>query len=139
MTTLLEAEHALAQRFVDTWTPTGAAFVLENEDDDSVPAFGSPWARFVIRYDGGTQDTLGQAGGRKFERTGRCLVQIFVPVDEGTTRSVTLRQTVVNGFEGARITGTTIYFTDVIPRSIGAEGQWHQSEVEINFTYFETK
>ncbi len=137
MTTLLEAERALAQRFADAWTPTGFPFALENEDPDVLTS--QPWARFVIRVDASTQDTLGSVGNRKFERSGRCLIQIFVPTDTGVTQSVTLRQTVLEAFEGSRIVGTTIYFTDVIPRSIGIDGNWHQSEIEVNFTFFEIR
>lgn len=137
MTTLTEANEALAQRFIDTWTPTGHAYTLENEDFTAPD--NAPWARFSSRINASTQETLGQATNRKFERSGSCFVQIYVREKTGTKVSKQLAQTVVDGFEGARIVGTTVRFTDAIPRETGPDGKWYQTVVEINFVFDETK
>jgi len=136
MTTLVEANEAMAQRFADTWQPTGWEFALENE---AFEPGDDPWARFTSRIAASTQETLGQVGCRKFERSGSLFVQIFEVADKGTNRSKQLAQTVVDGFEGQRITGTTIRFNDVIPRETGPDGKWYQTTVEINFVFDETK
>lgn len=137
MTTIPEAEEALAQRFVDTWTPTGHEFTLENEKFSRPES--EPWARFSVRINAATQDTLGGVGNRKFERSGSVFVQVFTPLDEGTNRSSQLVQTVVNGFEGTRIVGTTIRFNDVIPRKTGIDDKWFGQIVEATFDFDETK
>lgn len=137
MTTLDQANEAMAQRFVDVWTPTGHPFTLENEEF-SVPQTG-PWARFTGRLTASTQRTLGRAGNRRFQRLGSLFVQIFDLIDVGTNRSKQLAQTVLEGFEGVSLTGTTIRFYDVIPREIGPDGRWYQTNVEINFEFDETR
>lgn len=137
MTTLQAANEAMAQRFVDVWTPTGHPFTLENEKFD--PPVSGPWARFTSRIRGATQETLGRANNRRFQRTGSVFIQIYVENDDGTNTSKTLAQTVMDGFEGIRITGTTVRFLDVIPREVGQDGKWHQTNVEVNFQFDETK
>ena len=137
MTTLTAANEALAQRFIDTWTPTGHAYTLENEDFKAPN--DAPWARFSSRISASSQETLGKEGARKFERSGSCFVQIFVREKTGTKVSKQLAQTVVDGFEGARIAGTTVRFNDAIPRETGPDGKWYQTVVEINFVFDETR
>lgn len=137
MTTLQAANEAMAQLFVDTWTPTGYPFTLENESFN-VPDAG-PWARLTSRVTARTQETLGRAGNRRFQTLGSLFVQIFDDVDRGTRRSKQLAQTVIEGFEGVSLTGTTVRFYDVIPREIGPEGRWFQTNVEINFEFDETR
>lgn len=137
MTTLAEANEAIAQRFLDTWAPTGYQSTLDNEKFD--PPDNEPWARLAIRHLGSTQDTLGKQGNRKFERTGIAFVQVYVKADEGTKQSKELTQVVMDGFEGESITGTNVTFLDVIPRETGVDRGWFQTVVEANFRYFELK
>lgn len=137
-TTYEEAQEAFLQKFVDTWASTGFRYTFENETGFSTPE-NAPWARFTIRHNVANQETQGQSGNRKFNRSGSCFVQIFTPLDEGTKRSKALTAVVVAGFEGDRIIGSTIRFLDVIPRETGPEGEWYQVVVEIVFQYTEIK
>ena len=127
----------MAQLFADTWTPTGFSFTLDN--DEFTAPDDAPWARFAIRHNAGTQDTLGRTGNRKFLRLGSAFVQIFTRSNTGTRQSKQLAQTIVNGFEGARIAGTTIRFNDVIVRESGVDGKWYLTVVEATFEYDETR
>ena len=137
MTTLQAANEAMAQLFVDTWTPTTHPFTLENEDF-SAPASG-PWARFTSRITARTQETLGRVGDRRYQTLGSAFVQIFDDVNVGTRRAKELAQLIVEGFEGVRISGTTVRFYDVVPREIGPDGRWFQTNVEISFEFDETR
>lgn len=136
MTTLLQANEAFLQLFKTVWAPTGYSYQFEN-NTFVVP--DAPWARFSIRHAEASQETLGSIGARKFRRTGSCFTQIFTLTNTGTKVSSELSEIVVDAFEGTRITGTTIYFTDTVAREIGPEGRWFQRIVEASFTYFETK
>lgn len=137
MTDYPEANEAITQLFFDTWNPTGFPFTLGNEKFD--PPEDSPWTRMVVRHNAATQSTLGRAPARKFDRFGSVLIQLFTPQREGTRRSAELVQTVVNGFEGARISGTTICFFDVIPREVGASDRWYQVTIEAEFRWTEVR
>lgn len=137
MTQLAAANEAMMQLFVDVWTPSGIAYTLDNETYD--PPDNAAWARFSIRTNASTQDTLGAVGNRKYERSGSCFVQIFVLSNTGTEQSRELAQRIIDGFEGARIAGTTIRFNDVIPSEVGPDGKWFQTNVEINFVFDETR
>lgn len=137
MTTLAQANEAIAELFVQTWSVTTFAYSLDNESYD--PPDDAPWARFSVVHTGSTQDTIGRPGNRKFERSGSAFVQVFVKSDTGTQQSKELTQTVMDGFEGVSISGTSIYFLDVIPRETGTDRGWFQTVVEATFRYFETK
>lgn len=143
-TTVAEANKALVDRFHAVWTaiidPATSGpypYVLENEAFD--PPDGGTYARFAIRHQTSRQDTLGAVGGRKFDRRGAAFAQIFTPQNGGMTLARTLSQTVLEGFEGARLTGTTLRFLDVIPREVGPTGPWWNNTVEIGFAYTETR
>lgn len=137
MTTYPDANEAITQLFSDTWTPSGFPFTLGNEK--FTPPEDTPWARMVLRHNAATQSTLGRQPGRKFNRFGSVLIQVFTPLREGTRRSSELIQRVVNGFEGARISGSTICFLDVIPREVGPSGKWYQTNIEAEFRYTDTR
>ncbi len=141
MTDYPTANEAFAQRFSDVWTPTTFPFALENEKF-TPPSVDSPtpWARMVVRHNAGTQDSLGPAGNRRFDRLGSLLVQVFTPLQEGTRQSKELTQTVIEGFEGTSITGTTICFNDVIAREVGSSDDvWYMAVIEITFRYTEIR
>lgn len=137
MTGYVEADEAMAQLFNDIWTPSGHPYALGNEK--FAPPDESPWARMVTRINAATQSTLGRPGSRKFDRFGSVLVQVFTPVGDGTRDSTELVQLVVDGFEGARISGSTICFNDVIPRAVGPTDKWYQVTIEAEFRYTATK
>ena len=137
MTDYPSANEAMIQHFADVWSPSGFEYTLGNEK--FTPPVGSPWARMVIRHNAATQSTLGQSGNRQFDRFGSVIIQVFTPEQEGTTRASQLIQRITDGFEGARITGTTICFLDTIPREIGVSDEWYQVNVEATFRYTELK
>ena len=137
MTDFPAANEAFYQFFADVWTPTGFPFAFENEKFDETP--NQPWARAVVRHNAASQDTLGRRLNRRFERLGAMFIQIFVPLKEGTARSKQLVQVISNGFEGERITGTTICFNDVIPREVPPTADWYQVTIEAQFRYSEIK
>ena len=141
MTDYPTAAEAITQLFADTWSPTGFQFVLGNEkfDPETDVTAGEPWARAVIRHNAATQSTLGQTANRQFDRFGALFVQIFTPEQEGTRRSSDLVQRVVAGFEGARISGTTICMNDTIVREVGPSDGFYMVVVEAQFRYTELK
>lgn len=133
MTDYPTANEAITQRFTDVWEPTGFEYGFGNEKLGSREDM--PWARFVLRHSLATQSTLGPVGNRRFDRSGSAFIQVFTPTQEGTRRSAELVQRVVDGFEGARISGTSICFNDVIPREVGPSGKWYQVTIEVTFIY----
>ena len=137
MTDYPDASEAMTQLFSDVWTPSGFLFALGNDEFD--PPVDSPWARMVIKHNGAPQKTLGRPTTRKFDRLGSMFIQVFTPQREGTRRSSELIQRVVDGFEGARISGTSICFNDVIPREVGPTDHWYQVTIECEFRYTDIK
>lgn len=137
MTTLNEAREAMYQALYSAWSGT-TPIQFDNEDYD--PPRGGEWARLTVRHQDSGQDTLGAKGNRKYERSGIAWTQVFVPKNTGTARADVLATLARETFEGERLAGTTVYFTDVIVREVGAtDDGWYQVNVEANFTYHETR
>ncbi len=136
-TTFPEAKEAIAQLFSDVWTPTGLPFALDNEKFD--PPENTGWARMVVRHNASNQQTLGNRQNRKFQRFGAAFIQVFSTQRIGSSQTDGFVQRVLDGFEGARITDTTICFLDVIPREVGPMEQWFQVTIEAQFRYTEVK
>lgn len=141
MTNYADANEAFAQRFSDTWSPTGFPFELENEKFTPPNADAeTPWARMVVRHRDGTQNSLGRVRNRRFDRLGGLFVQVFTPLQEGTRRAKELAQLVIEGFEGSTIPGTTICFNNTIAREVGvSDDVWFMTVIEIDFRYTEIR
>lgn len=150
-----EANVALAQVFYDAWTtiPNPAndppVFQIENNPAFEQPSSGE-WARFAVRSEGSTQETLGSPGRRKFKRMGVAYVQIFTPAGNGVDRAKELADHVADRFEAKRLSrGDTYLAADSEIRNfwleessvneIGVEGQWFQILVSTPFSFTETK
>lgn len=148
MTTLPEATEALYQRFKDEWV-NGSATELTPYAFDNIaidtPAGpdgkGAPWVRFSVSHSGATQETLGRFGNRKFGRTGRAFLQLFVPIGSGRATTDDLLEVGRSMFEGRAIPGTTLRFNDVIVREVGEveDGRWWGSTIEAVFEYDQIK
>ena len=136
MTTRAEAREAMYQAFATGWGVT-SVFTFDNEILD--PPDGAPWARFSVKHNAATQETLGKPGNRRFARFGSVFVQIFTLENTGIDTDDNLATIAQNIFEGSRLIGTTVRFLDVNAREVGLDGKWYQTVVEATFEYDETK
>lgn len=147
-TSLPEATEALYERFETEWVSSPGVprtpYALDNRTIDppaGADGRGAPWARFSVRHGAAGQETLGAAGNRKFYRTGRAFIQLFVP--PGTGRAVTddLMEAARSMFEGRALPGTTIRPNSVIITELGEveDGRWWASTCEAVFEYDQIK
>jgi hypothetical protein len=148
VTTLPEAREAIYAWFLQHWVieagdpPTigpRTLSTLDNEAGFEEPTDGSPWVRVSVRHFAASQQTLGKAGNRKFERQAATFVQVYVKPDGGTKDADLLAHDAAAIFEGVSLDGTTIHFGDVITRETGPDGKWYGVLVEARFRYTETK
>lgn len=133
--TLLTASEAIYQRFVDNYTAT--PYVFDNEIGGTLDQGATSWVRLSVRELGLDEQTMGNAGSRKFRRSGIIIVQTFSPVDAGVATLQTLCETIRTIFEGVRFSGIESFSSRV--RDIGTDGKWRGAIVEINFSWTETK
>lgn len=141
MTTLIEAKQILYSALVTDWG-SETPYILDNRgtlDSNGVDLTATklPWIRATIKHETFSQFTQGPVGGRKFERKGRLLVQIFTLGNKGTETSDLLSQKIVLAMEGKTFTGVCI--DNVTPRELGQDGKWYQVLADIEFTYQEIK
>lgn len=102
-------------------------------DEAKDPRDGA-WARIVVRHTSGDQRSLGETGGRKFERAGLVSVQVFTPVAQrGSTLGQRLGKVALDAFEGRDIAG--VFFRRAALREAGPQANWDQVNVTAEFTY----
>lgn len=116
--------------------------VGKTEDSgDKAPFTGDePWARVIIRHIPNLgKITLSNAvGGRRYDRRGVMIVQVFSERGEGLPGNVDLPKVVQDAFEGkSLLSGLVIRRVDV--QEIGESGNWYQTNVSISFEYDELR
>jgi len=103
------------------------------------PVSGSPWARVTLQHVTSGQTSLADNTSKKiFTRNGVLTVQVFTPYGTGLTKSDTLTKVVQDAFEG-KATLNGVWFRNVRANEIGQDGEWHQTNVLVEFTYDEVK
>lgn len=142
-TTLNEARERIYQEFSDNWGATSVyVFANEKPPDNFPPA--DVWARVSVQHRASAQESLGDAGARKFERLGSVIVQCFAPLDTGTGSASAgadfLAQTALGIFEGASLDPENVRFVAATVREIGDDGTGYwQTNVEADFRWTEVK
>ena len=139
MVSLVDARETIYQRFVTQWGAT-SAYTFDNEAYD--PPVNTPWVRVAVRHlisrlnaIGGT----GQGGFNLYQREGECVIQVFIPSNQGTRTADTLAQAARAIFEGVTLASNAIRFNNVEIREIGESDNWYQVNVEAEFQYDERK
>lgn len=103
------------------------------------PISGTPWARVSLQHATGAQASLADQNSKKiFVRNGVLTVQIFTPYGTGLTESDSLVKVVQDAFEG-KATSEGVWFRNVRANEFGQDGEWHQTNVLVEFTYDEVK
>lgn len=140
MTNVLQAEEALAKTFIDAWGSETPVYLV-NERVDPAQA---PWVRLIFYHYESEQETLGSVGSRKYKRTGRVTVQIFVPLNLGTKRLAQLAQKAREAYEGkSRLVGpsgtSTVWIQNVAVDTGVPDNNYHQYRVNADFSYEEIR
>lgn len=139
-------KNLVYDRFETEWQTTNARtepWMTENDATDPVDAdfnpTGGAWLRLIVTEETRSQVSLGGTGSRKFESTGRILVQCFVEFDSGTELLDTMLKIVKAIFEGVTFSG--IHCFTALPRRLEEPepGRWHGKIMDIEYRYEETK
>lgn len=137
MTTINEARVAIYQRFIDNWTATpDTNYTFDNEGYDSED-LAAPWVRVLVRNTAGGQETLGNEGSRKFERSGIILCLVHALENTGTESGDEIAKSFQSLFEAVRFNG--IITNNSVIRETGKTGRWFVTTVEVDFLYHEQK
>lgn len=145
MTTISQAREAVYAAFLTEWnnrTPVALdneEFKVEDQINDTTGEMTS-WVRLTMRHLAGGPETLGGRGNVKYQRTGQVLAQIYTACNNGTLEADALMQTILDVYDGQRLTGTTVRFNGAVPLEEGVpDGDWYRASVEVAFVYDETK
>ncbi len=128
-----EARDALSAFTTTAWnTQTGSAPLRYDNLDGDRPDPPSLFGRLHIRHFQGTRAALGPK--TRFRRVGRLYLQVFVPVGTGMEGLDQTSEALVEAFEDAGAVDN-IWFRDIGMREVGSDGDYHQTNVEVDFTF----
>lgn len=121
-----------------TSTPPCPAIRLGNEG--GVPDRTAAWIRVVVQWRQPLPMSHGPTGGRHVTRRGAVLAQCFYPwsVENGVKGSLDLATALRTLFEGvslATVGGGSLEMETGEVRVIGTDKTWHQTNVEVPFTF----
>jgi len=135
MTTIAQAKQSIYDAFITDWGTT-TPITLDAENDD-LPV-DLPSVNIVIRHFTRDQDTIGSSGNRKFRHDGAILVQIYGPLDGGSTTVDNLATTVITTLEAKTLADTVITLASTY-NEIGPTDNGYLGTVTTPFYYRETK
>lgn len=130
------ARRAIHARFASSFGAT-APYAFENEDYK--PTRGVAWVRFRVASRPTSQSTLGQTGGRRFQREGMTIAEIRVPRGIGLRATDDLVAVVRPIFEGVTFDGIWFHAVDAPERGNEVESglDWFRTDVIGYFSYDE--
>lgn len=131
MADINSARKLIYNRFINQWNDE-TPFGFDNEEFD--PPDNSPWVRLTVRNQVSNQSSLGKKSNRKFIREGSIIVQVFAPIEEGTSELDRLSELIRDMFEGERLSSDVwVNQTDI--REVGPDGKFYQYNVESFINY----
>lgn len=135
--TFKEAVDDVNAMFLEAVQPLGYTIHWEAVAVDRQPGT-NPFFMFITRHAAGRQDTLGGVGHRSFQRLGTSVASIYTPVGKGLSESYALAKTVADAYEG-KTSQNGVWFRNVRIQEIGRDGEFYQTNVLVDFEYYETK
>lgn len=135
--TYKQANDDILSLLKTAWDTTGHVMFWEGVRDQREVDM-SPWATVVVRHAAGQQDTLGGVGSRQFLRLGTLIVTINTPSSSGLSEGYNLAKVVADAYEGVA-SPNGVWFRNVRINELGREGTFFQTNVLVDFEYYETK
>lgn len=132
-----QANNEILSLLKTAWDTTGHKMNWEGVRDQRETDM-SPWATVVVRHAAGQQDTLGGVGNRQFLRLGTVVVTINTPSSSGLSEGYNLAKVVADAYEGVS-SPNGVWFRNVRINELGREGTFFQTNVVVDFEYYETK
>jgi len=146
MTSPTLARDTLVGALRTAWLASGVTSAIElqydNARDDTPEGTDSegrplPFGRITMRHAGGTQETAGNVGNRRFDSTGVVTVQIFTAPGDGHALSDQIVAVVRAAMQALR-SPNGVWLTDISPPiELGRTGVWFAVNVTATFTYEE--
>lgn len=102
----------------------------------SFPPASGNWARVVISDTGeeSPPTLVSSPGNRRTKTQGLLVVQLFTLAGDGQRQARTIAETVLAAFRG-QATPSGVTFREERAESIGPDGPWWQTNVQITYVY----
>jgi len=139
--TITAGRDAIYLQFETAWnaqTPPVPILLYDDKEFD-LPDGDIPWAFIMVRHVTGTQETLGEIGGRRFRRKGIVTVQVRTPTGLGLSTNDIFSKIALDAFEGIETAPDQVIFRRARLQEVGNDGAWFLTNVMADFEYDEVK
>lgn len=140
-----EARNKIYVEYRTVFIPLiGSDHIALDNQDFTPPDDKTKWVRLHVKFNNGSQETLGSAPNRRFTSSGFLYVQCFTRRGSATNENDGLCYDSKAVFEGKDfyVSGDQIWFYDGRIETIGDErgkSPWYQQNVVFEFKFDETK
>lgn len=141
-TAVTDVTQALRNDFRTDWTAlaNGVPVAGDNNPNFQPPVDSNgdpePWLRLTIQPFAQEQDTMGALVGGFYAHLGQTVVEIFVPLGEGSGRAHGFVDDVVSILRGQSISNVQMLDVDII-RVGDIDGVWFKLNVSVQWRYSE--
>lgn len=142
MATQLEVRSSIIKRFLSIWRNSNgnyeengvryfSQFDLQNDNSKFTPPTDKGFVRPNIQF----FESVSPGIGRRVERNGQLVIQLFTTYSEGIKRGDELAQVLLEGFEKTNIDSVGVEFRLGHQVNHGDEGHFWQTNVNIPFIW----
>lgn len=129
-----DAANAMVEEFISSWA--GQTAVLLENQNETPPGADLPWVRVSVAHDDGRWGAVGgQPGNRLFKRSGRFIVNVFVPKGTATNQLDDLSYDALLVFEGRTLGAISFENSRITAVPISTDWKFAQADVIHNFSY----
>jgi len=132
-----EARNAIFMRYLNEFN---GQFPIALDNQKFTPpdtGDGVKWTRVSVKFNDGTQGSLGQPGNRRFEKYGLLFIQVFTPTEHATNDNDELAEDSLDLFEGVRL--GDLWFNNGRIETVGSDDVWYQQNVVLELTFVAIK
>ena len=133
-----EAYDEILTMYKAAWDVTGYEAFYEEVPKEQ-PSSEVPFTYVSVKFVDGFSAGMGASSGqRMFRRTGFVMVQLFCQSGKGLSESLQMAKVIADAFEGKCSPGN-VWFRSVVPKDMGQDGDFRQTNIVIDFEYDEIK
>jgi len=129
-----EARNAMTSKYLVEYS--GQFPIAIDNQIFTQPKPAEKYVRVTVKFNVGSQHTLGRKGNRKFVKLGLLFIQIFTPINTGTNENDILANDSLELFDGESL-GRLWFYNGRIETGAN-DGVYYQQNVVVEFEFEDT-
>ena len=129
----MNSDFAAVAATINSYNGNPIVVSVQYDNQASVTPNKIPWVRFMVKLATANQKSIGSVASRRFRKTGICMIQIFVPLGEGSGLADYIAGKIENAYTGVTKSGGIVFQTPLIYEGKRSDGWW---QVNVNLPFY---